>query len=372
MNTEENNTEQKEKRKILVVDDVPRNIQLVSELISEHGYEVAAALSGEAALDLTDEFEPDLILLDIMMPEMDGYETCEKLKENEKTRDIPVIFLTAKTQPSDIAKGFAAGAVDYITKPFNSAELHARVKTHLQIIDQRNDILKISNEREQLLHILCHDLANPSGALLNMIEMLQNKELEPEELLGLMHSASKNILDTIDVVRDLRALQQGKKRLELQPVNLLKAVEESKSILQKMISNKEIKIDVDIDKSINIMAEPVSLVSSVLNNLLTNAIKFSYFQTKITLSAIVEDNRVKMTISDLGIGIPVEMLEQIFNPMAKTSRPGTNHESGTGFGMPLVKMFIDHYNGEISINSISEEESKEQSGTQVHMIFDKA
>jgi len=123
---------------ILVVDDIPKNIQLLSGMLSEKEYKIAFATNGEQALKQASNINPDLILLDIMMPEMDGFEVCEKLKNNEDTKDIPVIFLTGKTEAEDITKGFELGAVDYITKPFNTEELLARVSTHVELKKARD------------------------------------------------------------------------------------------------------------------------------------------------------------------------------------------------------------------------------------------
>jgi len=128
-----NNKEKQEIPLVLIVDDVPKNIQLLGNILNNEGYDIIIAENGKEALERISDVLPDIILLDIMMPEMDGYETCKILKENDRTRDIPVIFLTAKTEMEDIVKGFNAGSVDYVTKPFNSTELMARVKTHIKL-----------------------------------------------------------------------------------------------------------------------------------------------------------------------------------------------------------------------------------------------
>lgn len=152
---------------ILIVDDVPKNIQMVANVLREEGYQMAFARSGDAALRHTETILFDLILLDIMMPEMNGYEVCEKLKQNPKTKEIPVIFLTAKTDTENVLKGFELGAVDYVTKPFNMSELLARVKTHLELREARQKLQELNATKDKFFSIIAHDLKNPFNALIS-------------------------------------------------------------------------------------------------------------------------------------------------------------------------------------------------------------
>jgi len=150
---------------ILIVDDNPRNLRLLGNVLVKNGYDPAACLSGKEALAYLQKKTPDLIFLDIMMPEMDGYEVCTVLKKEVETRDIPVIFLTAKVEVDDIIKGFNCGGVDYVTKPFNPVELIARMKTHPELKRSREVIVEQDHEKKELIHLLCHDLTNPLASI---------------------------------------------------------------------------------------------------------------------------------------------------------------------------------------------------------------
>ena len=156
---------------ILIVDDTPKNIQVIGNILEEKGYKINIALNGLQAIKTAEEIKPDLILLDIIMPKMDGFETCARLKTLDSTKDIPVIFLSAKAESEDIIKGFQTGGVDYITKPFNREELLARIGTHLELQENRKIIETISNERKELLHVLCHDLAVPFLSLKSLLKV---------------------------------------------------------------------------------------------------------------------------------------------------------------------------------------------------------
>ena len=173
---------------VLIVDDIPENLQVLGNILSAYGLDIGVATDGLQALENVKFQKPDLILLDIMMPGMDGFEVCEKLKSNPETSNIPVIFLTAKSQTEDIVKGFEVGAVDYVTKPFNSAELLVRVFNHLELkkakdkIERQNDELKEMNDaKNKFFSIISHDLRGPFSGLLGLTSLIINEEQEIEK-----------------------------------------------------------------------------------------------------------------------------------------------------------------------------------------------
>ena len=362
---------------ILIVDDIPKNIQLVGTILKSEGYRLRMAQNGAQALKALAPCHGavDLILLDIMMPEMDGYEVCRKLKADPATREIPVIFLTARTDPEDIARGFALGAVDYLTKPFNASELLARVRTHLSLRDKterlresRDTIRRISEERRELLHILCHDLANPFSAILSMMHLIQD-EADFDRWRHLLISSAQNGLDLIDLVRRMRSLEE--RNLVLTPVNLADAVSEARILLQQRITEKRIRLEATVDPELTVLAEPVSLVSSVLNNLLTNAIKFSPTGATVQLAAEVGTgndggNQVVITVTDHGIGMSPDLVGELFDLSRCRSRPGTCGEMGTGFGLHLVKKFATAYGGTVAVDS---REGPDNAGTTITVVL---
>ena len=351
------------KNTILIVDDTPENLDVLRGLL-ENNYNLKVALNGQTAIKIANIVPlPDLILLDIMMPEMDGFETCQHLKENPKTRNIPVIFLTSKTETEDIIKGFEIGAIDYVTKPFNPLELIARVKTQMTIKHQWDIIAKNAAEQKEMLHILCHDLANHFAILSMAVQMYDVMPESIDTLIQNMKIAIENGIDVIDLVREMRAIEE-KKDILLTPINLLQNINESQLLLYNKIENKKIIINVDVNEDINITAEKRSFINSVFNNILTNAIKFSFEGGTIDIKASLSDGNVTLSIKDYGIGIPQTLIKEIFNIKKSISRRGTNGEKGTGFGMPLMKKFINLYGGAIEINSQAKEEYPEDHWTE--------
>lgn len=360
---------------VLIIDDIPKNLQVLGTILSDEGYRVIIVDSGSEALETVERALPDLILLDVMMPGLDGFEVCKRLKESPKTQDIPVIFLTVKGEVEDIVQGFEYGAMDYITKPFHAEELLIRVKTQLQLKSHRETILRQKDELKELLHVLCHDLINP---LTGIISCINNARAKPSRMETFSTDEYQDVLlanatrgvEMINLVRKLRELEEGKMQLSIAPVNLKKAVLSSLSVLDHQFKQKEICPVCSIPDSLYVLAEETSLINTVLNNLLTNAIKFSYRGSDVTIDAKFEgDNRALIIIRDFGIGIPGSLLPQVFDTNMPTTRPGTNQEMGTGFGLPLVKRFIESYGGSITIDSTIEMEPISQYGTEVRIVL---
>ncbi|MGK5095215.1 hybrid sensor histidine kinase/response regulator [Deltaproteobacteria bacterium TL4] len=355
--------------RILIVDDNSSNLRLLGTALRSAGYQVMPATSGPQALTMLESMLPDLILLDIMMPEMDGFELCERLKNSAETQALPIIFLTAKTEINDIIKGFEFGAVDYIVKPFNLQEVLVRVKTHLELKFSKEFVQKQRNEYKELLHILCHDLNNP---LWSIFLVLENAKWDPNFLVSkrtAMNSAIKNSLDTIELVRQIRSLDEAEFTLSLSAIPLYKVLAESLSMFEQQLLEKHIHLNLKVAEEIQVVAERSSFINSVLNNLLSNAIKFSYPDSQIVIEASTRDEQTLLSIQDFGIGIPDKLLLMLFDVSKKTSRTGTLGESGTGFGMPLVKKFMLKYGGDIEIHSEEEQPSTSAHGTLVQLRF---
>ena len=349
---------------VLIVDDVAENLRVLGNILQNNdACAIAVATSGQEALDSVAAEPPDLILLDVMMPGLDGYEVLDRLKAAPGTSDIPVIFLTAKVEPEDIVKGLARGAVDYVTKPFNSAELLARVQTHLELRRSRQAVARISRERKELLHMLCHDLANPLGAIAGFLEIADT----PEYLFKVKRHISQAAgagLAIIALIRKMQALEEGK--IIIQAVSLPDAVRESAAMLGNMIARKEIKLELQLEPGAMVRAEATSLVNSVLNNLLTNAVKFSPRGGRIRVALQAGAGRAQLAVRDEGIGMPPALLRDLFDLRKTTSRPGTEGESGTGFGMPLVRRFMRSYGGDIVVTS---SETGPDRGTEAVLAF---
>jgi CheY-like chemotaxis protein len=209
------NLEKKSKPLIFVVEDVPRNLQVVCNIIKKEGYRIAAAGNGRQALEMIPEAQPDLVLLDVMMPEMDGFAVCEQLKKNPATKDIPIIFLTAKTEVTDIVKGFEIGAVDYVTKPFKGTELLARVKTQLQLKFTWDLLKDLIAARDNFFSIIAHDLRNPLQALILAADLLYNdydslNEDQRKDYIKRFYNGSNQIAALLENLLDWSSTQRGK------------------------------------------------------------------------------------------------------------------------------------------------------------------
>jgi len=357
---------------ILLVDDTPENLQLLAEVLSAEGASIKAAPGGHQALQALETLKPDLILLDVMMPEINGYEVCSLMKANPAWAEIPVIFITAKAAEDDIKLGFDAGGVDYITKPFKVSELLARVKIHLTLKRNKEMLEKDQEEKKNLLHILCHDLTNPLSQVITIIDLLQNEPDLFKKFADKLLVSMKNGLEIIGLVREMLAIENNKLTLKLSEYNLKSIVEEALNILALKLENKKINISINIPEQITVYVEKVSFINSILNNLLSNAIKFSQPEGTVEIIAESKDNNTIIKIRDYGIGIPETLIKDLFDIKKSTTRVGTRGEPGTGFGMPLTKKFLEYNNGNISIQSPVTVDNQKISGTEVCITLESS
>lgn len=353
---------------ILVVDDSPQNLQVVGATLGERmACELSFATNGQMALDSLAERLPDLVLLDIMMPAPGGLDICRRLKANPATAKIPVIFLTAKAEPEDILAGFEAGGSDYITKPFNHAELLARVGTHIQLKAAADEIAEKNSELRHLVQILCHDLANPIATLDGLLDTCAADPAAVAEILPDLRDIARQALDQILLVREMHRVQEGKYQLTILSFPLAEAVQAAAKNISGILHSKNLQISTAIPPDLEVDVEPVSFVNTVLANLLSNAAKFSFRGGKIAIAAERSgDREVRLTLQDFGVGIAPSRLEGVFLPRAGASTPGTEGEAGTGFGLPLVRSFVEVYGGQISLVSCM---APGASGTTVTLVL---
>jgi two-component system, sensor histidine kinase and response regulator len=344
--------------KVLVVDDVPENIQVLVHLLTEKGLKVNYAESGVRALKAIKNNIPDLILLDVSMPGMDGFEVCEKLKSDPLTEHIPVIFLTAKVDQQDVINGLEKGAVDYVTKPFNANELLKRIFTHLElkfnrdlITRQNEELSKLNEVKNQLFSVISHDMKNLFNNILFGTETLE-KEIEYFEkkdviqMAGVINDSARRAFSLLQNLLDWSRSQM--ESINFSPINaeILMLVNQSVSLFKPMTRKKELQIKVTtIGNNYQAFAD-VEMIKAVLRNLLSNAIKYSHQGGTIDIKVTDLTNGVEVRVTDYGMGMSPEQAEKLreLNQPAK-STPGTQNEKGSGLGMVLIRDFVNKNNG---------------------------
>lgn len=353
---------QKDKSYILIVDDQPQNIQLIGTLLRPY-YQLSVTDNGHKAISIAKSKLPDLILLDVMMPEISGYEVCEELKKDPTTKDIPIIFLTAKHESEDIVKGFKLGAVDYIIKPFNKDEILVRISTHLRLkasekmLIQKNEELKLLNsQKDKFFSIIAHDLRGPLSGLVGLSEILCNElpKLPQAEALDLMSSIRESADKLSKLLENL--LQWSRVQIGLVKINLVNVVlyhllEQNIDLLKETANRKEIKIVNDTPENIRANID-VDMFNTIIRNFLTNAIKFSYRKGNIFVKTTQnEEGDITVSVKDEGTGISKENIEKLFKINEKVFSPGTVGEPSTGLGLLLCKDLAEEMGGSIGVIS---------------------
>lgn len=340
--------------RILIVDDIAQNIQLIGAVLKAQGYKISFAQNGQQALDVIQSYEFDLILLDIMMPGIDGFETIQRIKQIPAYKEVPVIFLTAKEDADSVAKGFELGGVDYIKKPFNKTELLARIKTHLTIKKQKDDLKKLNDTKDMFFSIISHDLKNPFHTLIGLTELLiDSKDLfSPEEekkALTEMHHTAKHTYSLFDNILQWAKLNQGRLEPTFQIETLPDIINSELELLKAQATKKKINISTELAKMPEIEVDK-NMIKTIIRNLVSNAIKFTKNGGTVTIKSIDQNQYVELSVSDNGIGIAPEYQNEIFYQKHKATY-GTNNEKGTGLGLYLVKELVELHNGKITVES---------------------
>jgi len=346
---------------ILLVDDTPANLELLSSMLKERGYTVRAAVSGQLALQAVRNDPPDLILLDIKMPKMNGYEVCRQLKEDEKLKDIPVVFLSTLTETTDKVKAFVAGGVDYITKPFQLEEVEARVETHLELRRQKrrlqetlDELRKAETLRDSLVHMIVHDLRSPLTGIYAYLELIEESAAGalPAKLRGYIDDALKSARQMIGIVSDIldtSKLQAGQLKLVLEDCELDGAVEESIAGLAALLKTRKIRF-VRRERPAVVRADR-GLVLRVIQNLLANALKFTPDGGLISVSITDAAGGTRVSLSDNGPGIAPEYREEIFKKFAQVELPAGRQKYSTGLGLAFCKLAVEAHGGRIGVES---------------------
>ena len=340
-------TEAPPKALILVVDDQPTNIQAVGALLYRAGYDVMPALSGAQALERCEQRKPDLVLLDMRMPGMDGFEVCGKLRQSPRTQDVPIIFLTAAHEREVLVKAFEAGAVDYVTKPFVSAELLARVKTHLELKSIRDRLAQLAAERAELTQVVAHDLKNPLAGILMATETLAKVSLAaPQEtaLSGIRDSAHR-CLAFIDEYLGRWAQSEQPRQMQLSCLRTQPILQDALAGLRPVAEADCIALQLAMHDDPPVMSNARAL-RHIIDNLISNAIKYGAKDSSIEVEASVgRSGMLRITVGDRGPGVPAEQHDNLFKRYVRL--PGSEAAHSSGLGLAISKEEAERMGGHL-------------------------
>ncbi len=345
---------------ILIVDDVPENLELLSGILRQRGYEPRPVPSGKLALLAAMADPPDLILLDIRMPEMNGFEVCERLKADAAMKDIPVIFITALTDTAAKVKSFSLGAVDYVTKPFQAEEVCARIATHLELhrrkheLQQSYDRLReLETHRDGLVHMIVHDMRSPLMAVLGNLEMAESEPLSNAAagFIGAASSSARTIVEMISSLLDVSKMEAGQMKLVFTEVDLMSLANEMIRMFEPLRDRRRLALASVME--MDAFPCDVNLIQRVLQNLIGNAIKFSDKEKGVITVGIEKtaDDRVRVTVVDNGSGIPPEYRRKIFDKFCQVETRKQKRAHSTGLGLTFCKLAVEAHGGRIGLES---------------------
>ncbi|WP_404789492.1 response regulator [Altericista sp. CCNU0014] len=342
--------------RILVVDDTPDNLALIEIILEDEGYELILVSSGAEALAEVDRLPPDLILLDIMMPEMNGYEVTRRVRQNSKLPYIPILLLTAH-QTSDVVEGLESGADDFVRKPVDVDELAARVRSLLRLKHSIDEREQLALQRQDFIAHLTHDLRTPLVAADKMLKLFQQEAFCPispdmHQAISAMIRSNYHLMQIVDTLLEVQCYEAGAKTLTFIPCNLREIVEEVVQELKHLAEGKGLTLT--IEPSTQPESTPVKVLGDylelrrMLTNLVGNAIKFTEEGSiEIGITAPPPGDRIVLIVRDTGAGLSPQELERMFQRFHK----GTHQQSGSGLGLHLVSRIVQAHKGTIKVDS---------------------
>lgn len=357
----------KQMTKILIVDDVQLNLDMMKEILSEKEYMIATAINGKSAIAKAKAHKFDLILLDVVLPDVDGFEVYSHLKSNQQTHDIPIIFLIEKKDTESINKGFQLGAVDYISKPFSKEELLHKVNFHLMHRKTQDELIRLKaladvavNAKNNFLANISHEIRTPMNGIIGMVDVLKLSQLteEQHEYLEIIGMSGDNLLIIINDLLDVSRMETGQVIINKIKFNLLDLVNEVIALISHKATEKKLELSYVIDPEVPqfLIGDP-SRLKQVFINLCNNAVKFTDKGSVRIHVGFVDANestvRLYFEIQDTGIGISPENQSKLFKSFTQIDASLTRKFGGTGMGLVISKNLIELMNGKIKI--ISEE-----------------
>ncbi len=350
--------------RVLAVDDAPDNLVLLDRMLRRQGFDVSKASSGKECLARSVSEHPDLIILDVAMPEMNGFETLKHLRDNEITKDIPVIILTANSKDAkSIEEGFSLGADEYLTKPIDQDELIARVRSILRVVNAEHEIEQLKADFQSML---VHDLRSPLSVIIGVLELgvkgeLDRNPAEAREFMGSALGTAQKMLSLINDILDVAKLEGGKLQLNKQPNDINIIVASAVGRLKVIARDKEVAVNVDLDNDVPICECDGGKMEQVVTNLVSNAIKFTPKDGEIAIRTYsksfdqeipgLEGNYVALDVIDTGVGISSDELPLIFDRYRQAKSAKGTSQKGTGLGLTIVKRVTEAHGGKVFVES---------------------
>ena len=349
--------------KILIVDDVMSNVLLLKILLTNEKFQVCTANCGNACIEQAKKEHPDLILLDVMMPDINGFDTAVIMKKDPELKDIPIIFLTALNTPADLVHGFQVGANDFLTKPFNKEELVMRVMQQISLVaakriieKQNKELMATLNNRDKMYSVIAHDLRSPMASIrmvLNLVVASTSPETVGPELFELLDKANKEseeVHDLLDNLLKWTKSQTGRLNVVLQELDLNDIVPGVVDIFEMIAQTKHIKLDLQGTDHPLVVCADNDMMKTVMRNFLSNAIKFSPENSTITILVDTEGDFARVSVKDQGVGIAADRIDTIFHKGETTY--GTGGEEGSGLGLQLCQDFARKNGGDCYVESV--------------------
>ncbi len=357
--------------RILIVDDMPVNLDLMKSILSTEDYAIVTSKNGMSAMAKANANVFDLILLDIVLPDIDGFEICRQIKTSSKNQDTPIIFLTAQREKESIVKGFKLGAVDYILKPFSEEELLARVSLHLSLKQTQEELKKARNVAEGLakakamfLANMSHEIRTPLNGIVGMIDILKQTSLSEQQMdyVDIVDISSENLLMIINDILDYSKIEAGQIAFEKIKFNIRHEIDEVRKLLYYKSTQKNLEFRIEVENNVPemLLGDPLRL-KQVLINLSNNAIKFTtegFVKIKVKLGkAMVQQYKLLFEVQDSGIGISPQNQRKLFQSFTQADASTTRKYGGTGLGLAISKKLTQLMNGDIGLNSVEGEGS---------------
>jgi len=349
--------------RMLVVDDIEANVRLLSRILKNAGHEISTAQSGQEALEKVLSEPPDVVLLDVMMPGMDGFEVCRRLRADPQTSTLPIVMVTALQETEDRVKALEAGADDFLTKPVDSVEVVARVRSLLRVKRGRDeleksyaDLRRAESLRDDLSEMLVHDLRTPLTTLLGPLEMLEGEQFGPlnetqREVASMSARSGYRLLYLVNELLDISKMEGGRMTLQPREVDLRKTSEEAIEQVAVVHSANQSRIAIEYSNDVPPIIADEDLLRRVLINLLGNAIKFTPRDGYITLGIESQDNDILMWVRDTGEGVPAADQERIFEKFGQVESRKAGRKMSTGLGLTFCKLAVEAHGGRIWLES---------------------